>query len=166
VAQAREDTKALERVAASIQDPSQRYFAQQTEAQVRAVKGWLAFAEGRPQEAETLLREAAEAEDALGKSPVSPGALLPARELLADFLAERGRHSEALVEYEACLKINPRRLNSVYGAGYAAELNGQMQRARRYYADLVAMVAADAARPEILHARAYLGAGGIPSASR
>jgi len=166
VEQARTEVEALERVAASMQDPSQRYFAQQTEAQIHAVKGWLASAEGRPDEAERLLREAADAEDALGKSPVSPGALIPARELLADFLAERGRDREALVEYERCLGINPRRLNSVYGAGSAAERDGQAEIARRYYADLVAMVSADATRPEVQHARGFVGSNGEKRVSR
>jgi tetratricopeptide (TPR) repeat protein len=158
VEQARTEIEALERTAASMQDPSQRYFVQQTQAQIRAAKGWLASAEGRPDEAQTLLREAADAEDALGKSPVSPGALIPARELLGDFLAERGQDREALVEYERCLRINPRRLNSVYGAGSAAERSGQAELAGKYYADLVAMVSADATRPEVQHARAFVAA--------
>ena len=53
----------------------------------------MAVAEGRVEEAEKLLRGAADADDALGKHPVSPGSLLPARELLADLLLERGRRA-------------------------------------------------------------------------
>jgi tetratricopeptide (TPR) repeat protein len=102
------------------------------------------------------LREAADSDDALGKHPVSPGTLLPSRELLADFLLEKQRPQEALAEYQACLKVNPRRLNSLYGAARAAEAAGDRDGARRFYADLTAMVVPDATRPEIAHARAFL----------
>lgn len=146
----------LARIAASMTDPSQEYFAKQTQMQVRVVEGWLAVGEGRAAEAEMILREAADSDDALGKHPVSPGSLLPAREVLADFLAERGRHAEALSEYQRCLTLNPRRLNSLYGAGRAAERNDQRDIAAKYYNDLMAMVAADTPRTEIAAARAFL----------
>jgi len=120
------------------------------------VRGFVALAEGRAEEAERLLRGAADADDALGKHPVSPGSLLPARELLGDLLLERGRAREALVEYEACLKLNPGRLNSLYGAGRAAERAGERDVARRHYGELAAMVAKDATRPEVARAREFL----------
>jgi tetratricopeptide (TPR) repeat protein len=153
---ARRGMAQLEQVAALLTDPRQQYFGKQAAMQVGVVKGWLAAAEGHADEAEKLLREAADLDDALGKHPVSPGTLLPSRELLADFLLEKERPKEALAEYQACLKLNPRRLNSVYGAARAAEAAGDRDGARRYYADLTAMVVPDAARPEIAHARAFL----------
>ena len=104
------------------------------------------------------MRGAADSDDALGKHPVSPGSLLPAREILADFLAERGRHREALAEYERSLGLNPRRLNGLYGAGHAAELAGDRERAGKYYGELTSMVVAEAERPEIAHARGFLAA--------
>jgi tetratricopeptide (TPR) repeat protein len=154
--QARQAMTRLEQLAKGMTDPRQQYFARQADMQLDAVKGWVAFAEGRPDEAERLLREAASADDALGKHPVSPGSLLPAREMLADLLLERGRAKEALVEYEACLKLNPGRLNSLYGAGSAAERAGEKDVARRHYEALAAMVARDASRPEVARARAFL----------
>jgi tetratricopeptide (TPR) repeat protein len=155
-AEAREGMARLEALAARMTDPRQQYFARQAAVQLTAVKGWLAAAEGRPDAALALLREAAMADDALGKHPVSPGSLLPAREMLADFLLERGSAREALHEYEACLKLNPGRLNSLYGAGRAAERAGERERARAHYATLAASVADDATRPEIAHARRFL----------
>ena len=156
VEEARRAMAQLEQVAAVLTEPRQQYFGKQAAMQVGVVKGWLAAAEGRTAEAEKLLREAADSDDALGKHPVSPGTLLPSRELLADFLLEKGRPKEALVEYEACLKVNPRRFNSVSGAARAAEAAGDREGARRYYADLLAIVAPDATRPEVAQARAYL----------
>ncbi len=156
VEDARAALERLRQLEEGMTDPRQQYFARQTAMQRRLVEGWLAFAEGRKAEAEKLLREAADADDTLGKHPVSPGSLLPAREVLADFLLEQGRAQEALAEYERCLKLNPRRLNGLYGAGRAAELAKDPDRARRYYGELMAMVAKDAARPELAQARGFL----------
>jgi tetratricopeptide (TPR) repeat protein len=164
--EARQAMARLEELAKGMTDPRQQYFARQAGMQLTAVKGWVAFADGRADEAERLLREAADADDALGKHPVSPGSLLPAREMLADFLLERGRVKEALVEYEACLKLNPGRLNSLYGAGSAAERAGEKDIARRHYAALAAMVAKDATRPEVAHARAFLADANQVTAGR
>ncbi len=165
VPEARQAMAHLEQLATVMTEPRQQYFARQSGVQLRRVKGWLAAAEGRPDEAAKLLREAADADDLLGKHPVSPGSLLPARELLADFLLERGQLREALAEYEQCLKLNPGRLNSVYGAG-RHERSGDRDAARRHYADLAAMVTPDADRPEIAHAREYLADTGSPVAGR
>jgi tetratricopeptide (TPR) repeat protein len=153
----------LEELATGMKDPRQQYFARQAAMQLVAVKGWVASAEGRQDEAEKLLREAADTDDALGKHPVSPGSLLPAREMLGDFLLERGRTREALAEYERCLKTSPGRLNSLYGAGLAAERAGERETARRRYAELMATVAADTERPELAHARSFLADASSPA---
>jgi tetratricopeptide (TPR) repeat protein len=166
VPEARAALGRLEALATGMKDPRQQYFARQAAMQLVAVKGWVASAEGRQDEAEKLLREAADSDEALGKHPVSPGSLLPAREMLADFLLERGRAKDALAEYERCLKVNPGRLNSLYGAGSAAERAGERETARRYYTDLATMVAADAQRPEITHARAFVADASGPTPGR
>ena len=163
---ARLATARLEELAKGMTDPRQQYFARQADVQLEAVRGWVALAEGRPDEAERRLRTAADRDDALGKHPVSPGSLLPAREGLADFLLQRGRTPEALVEYEACLKLNPGRLNSLFGAGRAAEGAGNGETARRHYGALAAMVASDATRPEVAHARAFLADATRPAEHR
>jgi tetratricopeptide (TPR) repeat protein len=142
--------------AAMTTDPRQKYFAAQAQMQARLVEGWIEHDENEPDDAHRLLRGAADTDDALGKHPVSPGSLLPAREVLADFLMDRGRFPTARAEYEACLKLNPGRLNSLYGAGLAAEKSGDLESARAHYQALARMAAADATRPEIVRARAFL----------
>ncbi len=141
------------------------FWAKHAGMQARLVEGWIAVAEKRDADAETILRAAADEDDALGKHPVSPGTILPAREILGDFLAERGRSEDALTQYEKSLALSPGRFNSLAGAGRAAEKAGKAEAARRHYAALVAMVAPQAARPEIEHARGFL-AGTAERASR
>jgi tetratricopeptide (TPR) repeat protein len=153
---ARRAVTQLRTLADGMTDPRQEYFAKQAQMQVRVLEGWLAFAEKRPADAEKILREAADTDDALGKHPVSPGSILPAREILADFLVETQRFPDALREYDTVLKLYPRRLNALAGAGRAAEKAGDVTAARRYYEQIATMAAADAVRPEVAAARAFL----------
>ncbi|HEY1495928.1 MAG TPA: hypothetical protein VGF49_15350, partial [Candidatus Solibacter sp.] len=89
-------------------------------AQWEAATALITWAEGNKSEGLRLLRLAADHEDAVDKHPVTPGALLPVREMLADLLLEQGAAAEALKEYEAVLKTAPRRLNGTAGAARAA----------------------------------------------
>ena len=147
----------LEELTAAITDPRYRYFAQQLGLQREAVLGIAAIASGDREGGITALRVAAAREDSLGKHPVSPGALLPIREILADALLGSGKPAEALAEYQAALRINPGRFNGTYGAALAAERSGRKVDAIKYYTALLEMAkAGDMARPEIELARAAL----------
>jgi tetratricopeptide (TPR) repeat protein len=156
--EARKALARLEELTAAMTDPRQKYFALQAGMQAKVVQGWLAHEEGRPHDAERLLREAADADDALGKHPVSPASLVPAREVLADYLSARGRFGPARAEYEACLKLNPRRLNSLHGAGVAAEKAGDRAGALEHFRALAALAAQDADRAEVVSVRQFLAA--------
>jgi predicted Zn-dependent protease len=104
------------------------------------------------------IRAAADLEDAAGKHPVTPGAIVPARELLGEMLLELKRPSEAAQEFGAVLGSSPNRLRALYGAARAAELGGDRDRARHFYAKLVELTkAGDGARPEVLQAEKFLG---------
>ena len=137
-------------------DPKFDYFKRHLDLQMQTASAWIAYDEGRKEEAVDLLRRAAEAEDILGKHPVSPGALVPAREQLGDLLLELGRPQEARVEFEAALKIYPNRFRGLYGAALSAERSQDREGARRYYATLAAQTAqADDSRSELGHIREY-----------
>ncbi|HXM80146.1 MAG TPA: hypothetical protein VOA00_13005, partial [Thermoanaerobaculia bacterium] len=112
-------------------------WAGQVESMRLAGTAWLAFSEGRQDEALNLARSAADLEDRTGKHPVTPGGVLPARELLADMLREMGRLKEALAEYEASLGSAPNRFNGLFGAARSAELSGDSRKARELYAKLL-----------------------------
>lgn len=85
------------------------------DAQRKVVNAWINFGEGKKEQALILLRQAADIEDSIDKNPVTPGAVLPARELLADMLFLNGDYSGAVTEYKLSLAISPNRLNSVSG---------------------------------------------------
>lgn len=132
-------------------------WASQVEAMRLAAAAWIAYAEGRKDEALLLARAAADLEDKTGKHPVSPGAVLPARELLGDMLLAAGRPADALVEYEAALREAPGRFNGLVGAARAAASAEDPGRARQLYQRLLDQCAKDSARPELAEARRALG---------
>ncbi|HEX9162724.1 MAG TPA: hypothetical protein VF980_13550 [Thermoanaerobaculia bacterium] len=95
-------------------------WAPQVEVQQRTVAAWRLFAEGHKDEALAAMRAAADLEDQAEKPSVTPGALLPARELLADMLAEMRQPEAALKEYKAVLAVAPNRRNATAGAAKAS----------------------------------------------
>ena len=113
------------------------YWAVHVDVQRKTVAAWLAFSEGKKPQALKMMREAADLEDSVDKHPVTPGAVLPARELLGDMLVLLEKPSDAIEAYEASLKTSPNRFNSLYGAGHAAEVAGDLDTARLYYTQLV-----------------------------
>jgi Tfp pilus assembly protein PilF len=103
------------------------------------------------------MRAAAEAEDLTAKHPVTPGRLVPARELYGAMLFERGHAMDALDAFEATLKKEPNRLAAIIGAAKAAAKVGDGVAARRHYASAVALTEqADAGRAELAEARAFI----------
>jgi tetratricopeptide (TPR) repeat protein len=129
----------------------------QVEIQRRAAEAWLAKAEGKNPEALRLMRSASDLEDSTDKHPVTPGAVVPARELLGDMLIELGRPAEALREYETSLQTSPNRFGGLFGAGRAAELANDRKKAREFYLKLSAVCGkADGDRPELVHAKKFL----------
>jgi tetratricopeptide (TPR) repeat protein len=94
---------------------SPTYWALLVDAQRKVISAWISFGEGKKEQALIQLRQAADIEDSIDKDPVTPGAVLPARELLADMLFLNGDYSQAITEYKLSLAISPNRLNSVLG---------------------------------------------------
>ena len=140
-------------------DPKFDYFKKHLEVQMRAASAWVAYGEGKKDEAVEMLRRSADAEDVLGKHPVSPGAFVPIREQLGSLFLELGRPKDAQREFEAALKIYPGRFRGLYGAALAAEQTGDKENAGRYYAKLAAQTAkSNGSRDELNHVREYRAA--------
>jgi tetratricopeptide (TPR) repeat protein len=156
-AEAEHEVAALAELADQLRAQGDAEWATRVSAQHLAASAWAARAQGRDEDALRLAREAADLEDTVEKHPVTPGPLLPARELLGDLLMELGRTGEALAEYEATLEKEPRRARALFGAARAAEAAGDHDRARAHYEELVDLLAdADPERPEPRAARRFL----------
>jgi hypothetical protein len=133
------------------------YWAEQVEIQAQVANAWALRAEGKNEEALAAMRAAADHEDQTEKHAVTPGPLVPARELLGDLLMELGRPAEALPQYEASIAKEPNRFRGLYGAGVAAASAGDQARARAHFEKLAALCAqSDGTRPELVQARQVL----------
>jgi len=159
LAGARKAIARMQQLRDATKDPKFDYFRKHLDLQMQAALAWVAAAESKKAEAIDMLRRAADADDILGKHPVSPGAFVPIREQLGSLLLEVGQSKEAQQEFEAALKIYPGRFRGLYGAARAAENNGDKENATRYYAKLTAQTAnATGSRDELTHAREFLAA--------
>src|SRR5437762_112454 len=132
------------------------YWANEVEVMRLASVAWIAIAQKKSNDALALMRQAADIEDKSEKNIVTPGRLLPARELLGDMLIELARPAEALAEYEASQLREPSRYRGLYGAGLAAARAGDAAKAKLYYGRLLELAAAGEARPDLADARAWL----------
>jgi len=101
-------------------------------AQRLAASAWLALAQADTASALRLAGEAADLEELTPKHPVTPGAILPARELQGDMLLALGRPAEALAAYAADLARAPRRGRAVAAAIEAARRAGDHEAERKY----------------------------------
>ena len=90
------------------------------------------------------------------KHIVTPGRILPARELLGEMLLGLKHPAEALKEFEASHKREPERFRGYYGAAQAAEQSGDKAKAKLYYARLIEVAGSGNARPELARARTFL----------
>ncbi|MGX5819604.1 hypothetical protein ACWKWU_15515 [Chitinophaga lutea] len=95
------------------------YKASQVAVQLLIARAWQQASAGQPDSAVAMMERAASKEDITEKHPVTPAEVLPAREQLGDLLLSLGRPREAIVAYEASLKKNPNRFNSLDGMAKA-----------------------------------------------
>ncbi|NGP88507.1 tetratricopeptide repeat protein [Fodinibius halophilus] len=154
---ARQAIEALNNIYQTLNEKGEEYWAVLTDAQRMAIESWMTFEEGSQEKALTLMKKAADTEDRVGKHPITPGHILPARELLGDILLKMDRPEEALKAYEESLAISANRLRSLYGAGRAAELAGDIVKAKAHYKMLITMTTSDEVdRPIFKEVRDFL----------
>ena len=156
-ARARQDVDRLLVLRDALTSAKQGYWAEQVDIQRRVTSAWVARAEGKNQEALQLLRAAADAEDSTEKHPVTPGPIVPARELLGEMLLELNQPALALKEFEASMAKEPNRFRGLSGAAKAAALAGDGEKAKALYGRLVLLAGrADTDRPELVEAKGFL----------
>ena len=102
------------------------------------------------------MRAAADLEDRNEKHIVTPGRVVPARELLGEMLLEVKQPEAALKEFQASQIREPNRYRNYAGSARAAVMAGDRVNAALYYGKLVALTKnADTVRPELADARKY-----------
>ena len=156
-AQARAEVAALAGIEASLAGQSGYNWSRIVGIKKQAVTAWTLFAAGDTAGALREAKAAADLEDVTEKHPVTPGELLPARELEGDLLLAAGRYGEARVAYESTLCRERRRSRSLFGVARAAELAGDRSTARARYTEYLAqMQGGDGGRPAVETARRAL----------
>jgi tetratricopeptide (TPR) repeat protein len=134
------------------------YWVEQIDIQAEVVRGAATCAAGQHAEGMEILRKAAAREDATQKHAVTPGLLLPAREVLAETILIWGKPADALREFEAVLAKEPNRYRAFAGAAQAAGRAGDAKKAAYYSARVVELTDnADSPRPEIAQAKRVIG---------
>jgi tetratricopeptide (TPR) repeat protein len=157
-AAAEKDVQELARLRDTLKTAKNEYWATEVEVSRLGAAAWKALAQGKPNEALSLMQSAADIEDRNEKHIVTPGRIVPARELLGEMLLELKRPVEALKEFEASHLREPERLRGYYGAAQAAAQSGDQAKAKRYFARLAEVAGQGTARPELAQARAFLAA--------
>lgn len=139
-----------------LDEQKDNYKAKQVAIQIRTGEAWQQFVQGNHTGALAGMMLAAAMEDSTGKHPVTPGEVLPARELLGDMLMQTKQFKEALAAYEAVLRKSPNRFNSIYGASIAAERSGNKEKAVFYSRQLLSIADPQSNRPEVFAAKSFL----------
>ena len=129
---ARRDLDSLAALQARLVASRETYWAEQVAIQHLSAAAWLDFADGRRTAALSHLRDAADREAATEKAAVSPGPLVPARELLGEMLLAMRRPADALLEFRQSLTREPNRYQTLKGAADAARAAGNHDALREY----------------------------------
>jgi hypothetical protein len=157
VAAARTEMSHLDEVEAKLVAANDDYWAKQTQIQKAAVKAWVAFVEGKKEDAVARMQKAADLDDKSEKNVAMENKLLPIRALLGELYLAAGMNRDALRELEQSLKVQPNRYATIAAAAAAARADGQIDTAKRYYRALTALaVDGNQARPELVEAKQYL----------
>ena len=154
LAAARKDAEQLESLHKALLSANNTYWATEVEIQQLAAAGWIALGEGKSEEAVKFMRAAADLEDRNEKHIVTPGRIVPARELLGEMLLELKQPAAALKEFEASQQREPNRFRNYLGSALAAEMAGDRAKAAGYYQKLLVLAKdADTTRPELVSAK-------------
>jgi tetratricopeptide (TPR) repeat protein len=156
LADARKELDQLRAIHHKLVDLKQSLKANFLAIQVKTGEAWIKFMEGKETDAAQLMKAAADIEDMTEKEAVTPGEVIPARELLGDLYMAMNEPAKALEAYEINLERRPNRFNGLYGAGLAAERSGNPEKALLYYKRLLD-IAGDSRmkRPELKAARSF-----------
>ena len=147
----------LKKLHDTLEKQKDAYKSKQVAIQITTGEAWIHFISGQRQQALKKMKLAADMEDSTEKHPVTPGEVLPARELLGDMFFELGLYEDALQSYEAVLQKSPNRFNSLYGAGRSAEKLTKAKKTNLYYRQLLTTSdSTNSDRPELTSIAKFL----------
>lgn len=154
-ASARQEEIELAHARDALATQNNTYWSKQVEVQRLAVAAWIALSEGQREQAVAWMYASADLEDSMDKHIVTPGAIVPARELLGEMLLEVHQPAGALAAFDASAQREPNRLMGLYDMAKTAEAVGDRDRAADCYRRLASLSAArGATRPVLLQAKA------------
>ena len=154
---ANDELNKLNQLHDTLEKQKDSYKSKEVAIQAKTGEAWILFQSGKKTEALNIMKLAADMEDSTGKHPVTPGEVLPARELLGDMLLQSEKNEDALQAYEAVLMKCPNRFNSLYQAGVAAEKTGNKEKAVFYYKNLSAIAdSTNSEKTELPAVRSFL----------
>jgi hypothetical protein len=152
------ELKALDSIALALEEKAEPYWSRVVRIKHDAAAAWVRLATSDTTGALALARAAADSEEVTDKHQVTPGELLPARELEGDMLLLAGRYAEARAAYNGTLARERNRARSLFGVARAAELAGDRDAAAAGYREFLGLMAsADGNRPELATAKAFSG---------
>lgn len=155
--EARKELEQIQSIYEELIQANETYKANLVRIQVQIGEAWIKLEEGDKSQAIKLMTKAADKEDAIAKHPVTPGEIIPARELLGDMYLEVGDFPNAILAYESDLSRHPNRFNGLYGMGLALEKSGDTKKACQYYKQLLAGVNSSVSnRPQILAIKSFI----------
>ncbi|MGA7072648.1 hypothetical protein [Bradyrhizobium sp.] len=157
VAAAKVDAAKLIELRDRLREAKSDYWATQIDIELQTADAWILYADGKYDDALKAMSAAADAEDRAEKAPVTPGPLVPARELYGFMLLDRGMAKEAQAAFMATQTKEPNRFNGYLGAAKAAQALGDTATAKADYETLIALVSgSDSDRPTLAAARTFV----------
>lgn len=164
IVEAMGELEVLKSVRDGLAESKRQEWSDPVEVLLQSAAAWVEYLDGKHDRALLHMRTAADLEDSIEKHPMTPGPILPAREMLADLLLEVGEAKAAQAEFERSLRSAPNRFNSLYGAARAAEQAEDFDGARRYYEKLVSVASPSGGHQrELSEAKVFLEKGGPSS---
>jgi hypothetical protein len=158
---AKVELDALKTIQSNLSADTLPYWREQVSVQVDALFAWIEYGEGRIEQALQIAQKAADREDAVDKHPVTPGEVIPARELYADMLYSANRYQDALFNYQIELQHSPNKHNALLGAARSAKALNDSETTFRFYKMLKQQIAAgdaDNSRESNVEIQRYLEA--------
>src|SRR5262249_14810925 len=99
LAGAQAEIEGIKALRVALEKANQSYWAERSEEQVLTISAWIALKEGAREQAEKLMRAAANGEDGSIKSVAMENRLYPFRELLGELLLEMDQPAAAVKEF-------------------------------------------------------------------